>query len=144
MPQIHRSALVPFSAEKMFQLVNDVESYPDFLPGCSGSKILSQSEVNMTASVDVSKAGIKKTFITKNQWDNHQKIEMILVDGPFRRLTGGWHFIVLDTDACKIEFHLDFEFNSTLVELAFGQVFKELTGNMVGAFTERAKEVYGA
>ncbi|MNE85515.1 Ribosome association toxin RatA [compost metagenome] len=67
---------------------------------------------------------------------------MQLVDGPFRSLMGGWHFTPLSPEACKVELHLDFEFTNKLIELAFGKVFKELAGNMVQAFTQRAKEVY--
>ncbi|UIP27346.1 SRPBCC family protein [Photobacterium sp. TLY01] len=142
MPQISRSALVPFSAKQMFDLVNDVESYPAFLPGCSGTKILESSTEHMMAAVDVSKAGIKKTFVTRNQLEGIHKINMQLVEGPFRKLVGGWHFTELDADACKVELKLDFEFTNALVEAVFGKVFHELTNNMVNAFTQRAREVY--
>ncbi|KDM91875.1 SRPBCC family protein [Photobacterium galatheae] len=142
MPQISRSALVPFSAKQMFDLVNDVESYPAFLPGCCGTKILESSTQHMMASVDVSKAGIKKTFVTRNTLEGMHKISMQLVEGPFRRLVGGWHFTELDVDACKVELKLDFEFTNALVEAVFGKVFHELTHNMVNAFTQRAREVY--
>ncbi|MDN3680077.1 SRPBCC family protein [Vibrio tapetis subsp. quintayensis] len=142
MPQVTRSALVPFSAEQMFHLVNDVDSYPSFLPGCSGSRVLEVSESAMVASVDVSKAGISKTFTTSNQLEVGRKIFMQLVDGPFKHLQGGWEFTPLDESACKVELKLEFEFTSKLVEMAFGKVFNELTGNMVGAFTKRAKQVY--
>ncbi|MBD2815227.1 type II toxin-antitoxin system RatA family toxin [Xenorhabdus sp. Flor] len=144
MPQISRSALVPYSVEQMYKLVNDVKSYPDFLPGCVGSRVISSSDNEMTASVDVSKAGISKTFVTRNTLFDNKSINMQLVDGPFRKLMGGWHFTPLSEDACKIELHLDFEFTNKLIELAFGKVFKELTGNMVQAFTQRAREVYSA
>ncbi|WP_338327706.1 SRPBCC family protein, partial [Rosenbergiella nectarea] len=87
-----RSALVPFSADNMYRLVNDVDSYPQFLPGCTGSKILEQSEQQMTASMDVSKAGISKTFVTRNTLTQSHHIAMQLVDGPFRKLSGGWTF----------------------------------------------------
>ncbi|WP_197091777.1 type II toxin-antitoxin system RatA family toxin [Serratia oryzae] len=142
MPQISRSALVPFSAEQMYQLVNDVHSYPDFLPGCIGSRVLAASPNEMTAAVDVAKAGISKTFTTRNTLHDNQRINMQLVDGPFRKLMGGWQFTALSPEACKVELHLDFEFTNKLIELAFGKVFKELAGNMVQAFTQRAKEIY--
>lgn len=142
MPQISRTALVPYSAEQMYQLVNDVKSYPQFLPGCSGSRILEESASQMMAAVDVSKAGISKTFTTRNILVSNQSIIMQLVDGPFRKLMGGWKFTPIGDDACRIEFQLDFEFTNKLIELAFGRVFKELAGNMVQAFTVRAKEVY--
>ena len=137
MPQISRTALVPFSAEQMYQLVNDVKSYPDFLPGCTGSRVLELGPTQMTAAVDVSKAGISKTFTTRNTLTSNQSILMSLVDG-------GWKFIPLSPEACKIEFHLDFEFTNKLIEMAFGRIFKELAANMVQAFTSRAKEVYSA
>ncbi|WP_104401927.1 SRPBCC family protein [Vibrio penaeicida] len=142
MPQVTRSALVPFSAEQMYSLVNDVASYPSFLPGCSGSRIIENSESSMVASVDVSKAGISKTFTTSNQLEAGRKILMQLVDGPFKQLHGGWEFTPLDDTACKVELKLEFEFTSKLVEMAFGRIFNELTSNMVNAFTQRAKQVY--
>lgn len=142
MPQISRSALVPFSVEQMYTLVNDVDAYPQFLPGCTGSRILEQSPDSMTAAVDVSKAGISKTFTTRNTLFSNQRIDMQLVDGPFRKLMGGWIFTALSPEACKVELSLDFEFTNKLIELAFGKIFKELAGSMVQAFTKRAKEVY--
>ncbi|MDD9196091.1 SRPBCC family protein [Aliivibrio sp. S3MY1] len=142
MPQVSRSALVPFSAKQMYDLVNDVASYPQFLPGCSGSKVIEETESSMVASVDVAKAGIKKTFTTKNTLIDAQLIGMNLVDGPFKSLTGGWHFTALDETACKVELTLDFEFTNALVAMAFGKVFQELTNNMVNSFTQRAKQVY--
>ncbi|MFI8416666.1 type II toxin-antitoxin system RatA family toxin [Serratia sp. NPDC078593] len=142
MPQISRSALVPFSAAQMYQLVNDVHSYPDFLPGCTGSRVINATDNEMTAAVDVAKAGISKTFTTRNTLQDNQSINMQLVDGPFRTLMGGWQFTPLSPEACKVELHLDFEFTNKLIELAFGKVFKELAGSMVQAFTQRAKEVY--
>jgi ribosome-associated toxin RatA of RatAB toxin-antitoxin module len=144
MPKISRSALVPFSAEQMYKLVNDVSSYPAFLPGCTGSRVLSSSESEMTAAVDVSKAGISKTFTTRNTLIDNQCILMQLVDGPFRQLRGDWRFTPLSDDACKVELNLDFEFKNALIELAFGKIFKELANSMVQAFTLRAKEVYCA
>ncbi|HGS4461742.1 TPA: SRPBCC family protein [Vibrio metschnikovii] len=142
MKQVCRSALVSFSAEQMFHLVNDVASYPEFLPGCSGSRILESSADKMIASVDVSKAGISKTFTTANELHPAESIIMHLVDGPFQTLRGGWYFTPLDEHACKVELKLEFEFSSKMIELAFGKIFTELTSNMVNAFTQRAKQVY--
>ena len=142
MKQVCRSALVSFSVEQMFHLVNDVASYPEFLPGCSGSRILESSADKMIASVDVSKAGISKTFTTANELRPAESIIMHLVDGPFKTLRGGWYFTPLDEHACKVELKLEFEFSSKMIELAFGKIFTELTSNMVNAFTQRAKQVY--
>jgi ribosome-associated toxin RatA of RatAB toxin-antitoxin module len=132
-----------FSTEQMFLLVNDVGAYPEFLPGCIGSQIHELGEGFMTASVEVAKAGITKRFTTRNQLDAYHQIKMELVDGPFRHLTGWWTFTALDVDACKVEFDLDFEFTSTLIDVVFGQIFRDLVSNMVLAFSHRAKVVYG-
>ncbi|ASI88879.1 SRPBCC family protein [Vibrio mediterranei] len=142
MQQVTRSALVMFSADQMFNLVNDVDSYHEFLPGCSGSRVLELSNSGMVASVDVSKAGISKTFTTANTLVHGSEIFMELVDGPFKMLKGVWSFIPLDEQACKVELKLEFEFSSKMIELAFGKIFHDVTSNMVNAFTKRAKEVY--
>jgi len=142
MPHIQRSALVPFSAESMYDLVNDVNRYPEFLPGCTDSRIEEQTKEHMQAALLVSKAGIKQWFTTKNCLSPGRSIRMQLTSGPFRSLSGGWSFIPLSEDACKIELDLRFEFESRMVEAAFGKVFKSLTTNMVNAFTQRAREVY--
>ncbi|MEZ9501151.1 SRPBCC family protein [Vibrio sp. 10N.286.51.B11] len=142
MPKVTRSALVSFSADQMFSLVNDVARYPEFLPGCSGSRVIESSDSAMVASVDVSKAGISKTFTTSNRLADGAEILMELVDGPFKKLQGGWYFTPLDDQACKVELKLEFEFSSRMIEMAFGKVFNELTSNMVSAFTQRAKQVY--
>lgn len=143
MAQVSRSALLMYSAEEMYQLVNDVNAYPEFLPGCVGANILTNNNNVMRASVKVSKAGISQTFTTENILVNGQSILMNLVDGPFKHLRGGWTFSILDEQACKINLDLEFEFNSSLVELAFGRIFHELVGSMVKSFSSRAKVVYG-
>lgn len=142
MAQISRSVLVRFSAMQMYALVNDVESYKEFLPGCVGGKVLEFDGKTMVASVDVSKAGISKTFTTRNQVIPGKEILLELENGPFNHLHGKWVFTELTEDACKVEFELDFEFSSGLVDVAFGKVFKELMASMVTAFTQRAKVIY--
>ncbi len=142
MKQVTRSALVSFSAEQMYDLVNDVVHYPEFLPGCSGARVIEASETNMLASVDVAKAGISKTFTTSNLLVRGESIIMSLVDGPFKVLRGGWYFTPLDERACKVELKLEFDFSNKLIELAFGKIFNELTNSMVDAFSKRAKQVY--
>ncbi|ASJ97446.1 type II toxin-antitoxin system RatA family toxin [Shewanella marisflavi] len=142
MPKISRSVLVRFSAMQMYELVNDVESYKEFLPGCVGGKVLEFDGKTMLASVDVSKAGISKTFTTRNQVIPGKRIELELENGPFKHLHGRWEFTELTEDACKVDFELSFEFSSPIADMAFGKVFKELMSSMVTAFTSRAKVVY--
>ncbi|WP_100640754.1 type II toxin-antitoxin system RatA family toxin [Alteromonas facilis] len=142
MPSIQRSALVAFSAESMFDLVNDVKSYPEFLPGCAESRIDEQTPSMMKASLLIAKAGVKQWFTTQNELMAPQRINMQLVDGPFSHLSGAWHFIPLSDSACKIELDLTFEFSSRLAQAAFGKIFNNIAANMVDAFTKRAKQVY--
>lgn len=143
MSNVTRSALVAYSAESMFDLINDVSRYPEFIPGCAETKILTNDKNNMRASILISKAGVKQWFTTHNRLTRANSIQMELVDGPFSQLTGGWTILSLSDSACKIELNLDFSFSSKLVEMAFGRVFNAIASNMVIAFTERAKQIYG-
>lgn len=142
MPNINKSALVPYSANKMYTLVNDVNAYQTFLPGCRESSVISQSERHMEAKMVLVKAGIEQVLVTSNILIPDQSIQMSLSKGPFNSLGGGWTFTPLSDEACKIELALEFTFSSSLVDLAFGNVFRSVTSNMVRAFTNRAKEVY--
>jgi len=143
MAEVSRSALLMYSADEMYKLVNDVSAYPEFLPGCVDAEVLSHVDDTMSASVVVSKAGIKQHFTTENKLLDGRSIAMNLVDGPFKHLSGGWTFLALDEQACKVSLDLKFEFSSKLVEVAFGRIFNELVGSMVKSFSERAKIVYG-
>ncbi len=142
MPTISRSALVMYSVDQMYKLINDIAAYPQFIPNCGDSKIISVKGNEVTAALMVSKGGLKKWFTTKNTLINENKVQLDLVDGPFKTLTGYWQLAELSEDACKISLHLEYEFSSKVFDLAFGRVFTSLTNNMVQAFTQRAKEVY--
>ncbi|MBY6063275.1 ubiquinone-binding protein [Pseudidiomarina sediminum] len=143
MPSIERSALVPFSDEQMYALVNDIDSYPEFVPGCRAAQVIEQTETSKVARLDISKAGVGKSFTTRNTLEPPGRIGMELVDGPFRYLRGGWTFHRLDENACKIVLQLEFEFANRLLGLAFGNIFNELQSRMVDAFVKRAESVYG-
>ena len=147
MAVIERSALVLYSAQQMFELVNDVDRYPSFLPWCESVEVHSQSSSEVVASLDINKAGVRHRFTTCNQLagDQHSdkhSIEMSLVDGPFRHLKGAWGFKVLNETACKVTLDLHFELSSQLSNLALGKVFHQIAGSMVDAFVRRAGEVY--
>jgi len=140
---VQKSALVKYSAFQMFEIVDDIESYPDFLPWCSGSKILKREGEIVEAELQISKAGFNKTFATRNRNDGHGKLFMTLLDGPFSSLDGVWDFMPLREDASKISLDLEFEMNSKFASLAFGTVFNQICNTMVKSFTDRAKQVYG-
>ena len=143
MSEVERSALVNFSAKKMYDLVNDVECYAEFLPGCVAANVLEQSDEMMLASLELKKGPIKQTFSTRNTLVDGQSIEMKLQDGPFKYLHGRWYFKELAKDACKVELELSFEFNNRLTAAAFGRIFIELTSRLVDSFVKRAGVVYG-
>ena len=142
MTTVHKSALVKFSAFQMFELVNDIESYPYFLPWCSGSKIIKREGDIVDAELQISKAGFNKSFATRNRSDGHGKLFMTLLNGPFSTLDGVWDFMPLREDASKISLDLEFEMQGKLASLAFGAVFNQICNTMVSSFKERAKQVY--
>ncbi|MBU2882858.1 type II toxin-antitoxin system RatA family toxin [Psychrosphaera sp. B3R10] len=143
MAQISRSALVMFNGQQMFDLVNDINAYPQFIPNCAkaSSKYINDNEIE--GSLLIKKAGIEKWFTTHNKLHPGKSIELSLVNGPFKFLTGQWVFTELDSNACKVELQLEFEFSSKMIELAFGKIFNQVAVNMVNAFSQRAKVVYG-
>ena len=142
MAQVNKSALVPYSAEQMYKLVDDVSAYQEFLPWCGDSKEVSRENEVVVASVTIAKGSINKTFTTKNTSNDHQKIQMQLVDGPFKELSGFWSFQELNENACKVTLKLDYEFSNRLLRLVVGPVFNQIANAMVDSFVERAKEVY--
>ena len=139
-----RSALVAHSAQKMYALVADVESYPQFLPWCDRA-VVSVSEPGRTvATLHVNFHGLKKAFTTENLNQPGVRIGMRLVSGPFRSLEGSWLFVPLSEKACKVEFSLRYEFASALVEKAAGSAFEDVTDTFVDAFVRRADEKFGS
>lgn len=143
MENIKRSALVPYSAEKMYQLVDDIERYPEFVPYCKKAIELSREDASVSAELEVAKSGIAKSFSTRNTLVPGKLISMELIDGPFKYLKGDWRFTPLSESACKIELDLSFEFSNKLASIAFTSIFNQLIQSMVAAFTERAEQVYG-
>jgi len=139
---VQKSALVKFSAQQMFDLVNDIESYPKFLPWCSGSRVLKREGDYIEAELMISKGGFKKSFSTRNKIDQGGVITVSLLDGPFTHLEGVWKFMPLRDDASKISLDLEFEMSGKLASLAFGAVFNQICNTMVSSFTNRARQVY--
>jgi ribosome-associated toxin RatA of RatAB toxin-antitoxin module len=126
----------------MSALVNDIASYPQFLPWCSKANVLEQNIDFMVASIEVQKGGIRQSFTTRNDLSSEGKIVMDLVDGPFKYLKGVWDFIHLKEGACKVILTLEFELKQNIAKMAFGPVFNQAANSMVDAFCERANQVY--
>jgi ribosome-associated toxin RatA of RatAB toxin-antitoxin module len=143
MRRVKRSALVPYRAEEMFRLVDDIDAYPDFLPWCTRSEVLSRSAGQVEATLELSKGAIRKTFTTRNTLAAGEEIGIELLGGPFRQLSGGWRFKSLGEEGCKVTLELQFEFESRIVDSVFGAFFEDTCNSLVDAFTRRAAEVYG-
>ena len=141
--RIQRSALLPYPAQALYDLVNNVASYPQFLPWCSSSEILEVSETHMLASLEVAKGGIGQRFVTRNVLLPGQRIEMNLQEGPFTSLNGVWEFKALGDKACKISLDLTFDYAGPLVRATLGPLFNQAANTMVDAFCQRAKQLYG-
>lgn len=140
---INKSALIPYSTEKMYDLVADVDNYQYFLPWCGGSKVLSQTDDEIKGQVKIAHLGMNKTFTTLNRMQKNKMIEMRLIEGPFKHLEGFWSFDALDEHGCKISLALEFEFSNKIMSMAFGPVFSQIANSMVDAFCQRAMDIYG-
>ncbi len=127
----------------MFDLVDEVERYPEFLPWCSGTKVLARDAQRTRATVMINYYGVKQRFTTENAKVPPTEMSIRLVEGPFRVLDGSWRFRALKEDACKIEFVLRYEFSSRLLEKLVGPVFGDIANTLVEAFIQRARQVYG-
>jgi len=143
MPVVNKTALVPYSSAQMFDLVNDFESYPSFLPWCRSSRVIHHTEREICGQLEVARAGIRQKFSTINKLTPPKHIDISLKEGPFSKLTGGWKFTELTPEACKVELTLEFEFSGKLINSAFGAIFNQIAGTLVEAFCKRAGEVYG-
>jgi ribosome-associated toxin RatA of RatAB toxin-antitoxin module len=143
MPLVQKTVLLRYSARQMFDLVQNVEAYPAFLPWCGGASVTRPPDGPIQASLTIDFRGIRQSFTTRNQELPHERIAMVLLEGPFSRLEGDWHFLSLREDACKVAFSLDYEFSRGLLGQALVPVFGHIAGSMVDAFVRRADAVYG-
>lgn len=147
MKTVHKSVLIWHSAHEMFALVADVPRYPEFLPWCSGGEVLERTPDGMVASIGMSFSGMRRSFTTRNTHVEDRRIHLELVDGPFSHLDGTWDFVPLGDGtqrACRIEFTLNYSFESSTLAALVGPVFDKIAGSLVDAFVKRADQVYGA
>jgi len=140
MASVHRSAILPYSPSEVFNIVNDVLSYPEFLPWCSEAAIIEQQADEVIAALSLTASGMTETFTTRNLLTPFERIEMRLVSGPFRELSGGWTFARLgDDQGCRVSLDLDFQFSGA--KSLLGSVFGKAADQMVDAFCARANEL---
>ena len=140
---VSRSALVPYTASDMFALVADIEKYPGFLPWCRHARVRVPGEDTVEASLEIGRGPIRKTFTTRNVMTRDTRIDIGLVNGPFKRLQGCWKFIALDGGAgCRIVLDMEYELSNALLRRTLGPLFDEITNSLVDAFCRRARELY--
>jgi len=140
---VKKSALVMYSAAEMYNLVNDIESYPQFLPWCRSAHVAPCGEDALRATIEMAKGGVHKTFTTSNRMQKYKMIDIRLLEGPFQRLEGYWRFEPLRADACKVSLDMEFEFSNALVRKVVEPVFKQIANSLVDAFCKRAVDLYG-
>jgi ribosome-associated toxin RatA of RatAB toxin-antitoxin module len=140
--EVIRSALVPYAASDMFDIVERAEHYPAFLPWCSEVTILSRDESSVEAIIGFAWRGVRFKLHTRNPKRRPEWLAVKLAEGPFRRFEGEWHLRALAASACKIEFALAYEFDSVLVRSAAGVVFDRIAGTFVDAFIARAEALF--
>ena len=143
MAKVEKSVLIERSTQQMFDLVDNVEEYPSFLPWCSQTLVKFRDQTKTVATLHISYLGVKSHFTTENEKETPLSMNIRLVDGPFRRLEGIWLFKPLSESACKIEFQLSYEFSNKIFEKIIGPVFSQITNTLVDAFVKRANKVYG-
>ena len=138
MHNIHKSAIVLHPAQKMFQLVDSVENYPQFLPWCGSTQIIERDNDKTIASIEINYKGIKQTFTTENTKKQNQEMSIKLIDGPFRSLSGEWMFKNLDKDSCQIELKLEYEFSNVILEKLISPVFNMIANTFIDEFIKEA------
>ena len=143
MTTIQRSALVPYSAQAMFDLVNAIEAYPQFMEGCAGAQVLHRSDEFIEARLDLAKGGLHYSFTTRNRLAPPDRIELTLVEGPFEEFHGEWTFHALGEQACKMGLHLKFRLSGRLLNFAARKMFDGVANQMVDALVKRAHQTHG-
>jgi hypothetical protein len=148
MKTVHKSVLIWFSAEEMFALVTDVSSYPEFLPWCDKTRIVSQDATGMVAEIGMALGGFHKSFTTRNLHTQGRQVKLSLIDGPFKQLEGTWDFYPLIEEgssemqrACRVELTLHYSFESMFGALV-GPLFDKIAATLIDAFVQRAEKVY--
>lgn len=144
MARVEKSVLVGHTPARMFELVDRVEDYPVFLPWCGGTELKHRDAERTVATIHIAYLGVKQSFTTENTKVYPGEMRIQLLDGPFSRLEGDWLFRPLGSEACKIEFRLEYVFNSKILESILAPVFSHITNTFVDAFVKRADQVYAA
>jgi len=143
MSSFNKQVTVPYTAEQMYDLVNDINAYPKFIPLCISSEVHEEQDHKLRATIKIAKGKIGFGFTTLNTMEKGRSISMNLENGPFKSLKGVWGFTPSGTNECIISLHFDFEFSNKLLGVALGGLFKKLCDSMVESFRKQAADLYG-
>lgn len=143
MADVKKLVLIEFTPTQMFELVDNCEDYPSFLPWCGGTEVRARTDTLTAATIHINYHGIKAHFSTENTKRYPTEMKLRLTDGPFTHLDGHWLFTPLGDTACKIEFSLHYQFSSKLLEKVLGPVFNHIANTFVDSFVKRAGQIYG-
>jgi ribosome-associated toxin RatA of RatAB toxin-antitoxin module len=141
-PSLAREALLPYPVQAVYEIVNDVARYPEFLPWCKAVEVVAESAEEVIATLDLAARGIRQSLTTRNVLNPHESIELNLVSGPFSQFHGIWRFTRLGLDeGCKLELRLDFRFSGamSLLHRTFAGAFSQSGDKLVDAFCARAR-----
>jgi ribosome-associated toxin RatA of RatAB toxin-antitoxin module len=141
MPAVRKSVIVPRPPATMFALVDDVESYPQFLPWCASSTVFERTEKVTRARLDIDYHGLTTHIETRNLKHPPGRMELAFVEGPFERFKGHWRFVGLGEAGCRVEFALDYAFSSAALEAVLGPVFGHIIETLVDRFVARAESM---
>lgn len=139
MREVKRSALVSQPPARLFALINDIETYPQFLPWCTYARVESRSAAEVVATLGVRHGGLHGEFTTRNSLEQDRSVSMHLVSGPFRTLEGQWLLTPIEADGCRVELTMRFAFKSALTGLLFESTFAQTVGSLIDAFVARAR-----
>ncbi len=144
MQRVEHSALVPYTAEEMYQLVNDFSSYPEFMDACEKAEELNRGDDWVEGRLTLGSGGMQQSFSTRNQLHENEKVIMKAIDGPFKHFEGVWAFESVSDQGCKVNFSLEVAFSNPLLGMAAGRFFQKIGDNVVSGMIERAKTLYGS
>ncbi|MAZ44400.1 MAG: ubiquinone-binding protein [Legionellales bacterium] len=144
MRQIKTVESVPYSASEMYALINDVESYPSYIPWCPKTQVVSTGPNEMVAKLYAQKGPVTQSFTTRNILVENQSVSMHLVEGPFKHLKGEWTLTPQSATSCVVDFEIEFEFANPIMDAMAGPVLEKMTGSLVEHFKNRAKTLHGA
>jgi ribosome-associated toxin RatA of RatAB toxin-antitoxin module len=142
MPDVKKNVIVNHSADQMFSLVDRIEDYPLFLPWCGGTKVLERNTDITRASILIKYNGVNQSFTTQNTKRYPDRIDLKLIDGPFKVLEGYWIFNKINEEACSIEFHLHYEFSNFILDKLISPIFSQIASTFVDGFVAQADKIY--